>query len=375
MKILIISHAYAERDNHKKLEAIAERVSLSVVYPRRWRTWHKEEKISGGLTEPSRYQEYPLDVFFSGDGGRYFYNPLQLIISIIRFRPDLIHLEEEPWTPVALEVLLLASLFRRRLVFFTWENIDLDLSFWQKAIEKRVLGYAHSALAGSRDAIDRLKNQRFTKKIILLPQFGVDPMLFYPQEKDRLRRKYGFAENVFLIGYAGRLVPEKGLLSLIEAFGQARIKGKSLSLVTSSDYCEEKIAAKLREFPDQSQLRVFFSTPHYLFPDYFNLFDVLVLPSLTTPRWKEQFGRVLIEAMACRVAVVGSSSGAIRDVIEAGGEIFKEGDAGELVAILEDLSQNREERLLLARAGYRRVLENYTFEKVAAETVAFYQSL
>ena len=49
----------------------------------------------------------------------------------------------------------------------------------------------------------------------------------------------------------------------------------------------------------------------------------LVLPSRTTPRWKEQFGRVLIEAMACGVPPVGSDSGEIPHVIDDAGLVFR----------------------------------------------------
>ena len=34
-------------------------------------------------------------------------------------------------------------------------------------------------------------------------------------------------------------------------------------------------------------------------PPYFNAIDILCVPSQTTPRWREQFGRVIIEAFAC----------------------------------------------------------------------------
>ena len=67
--------------------------------------------------------------------------------------------------------------------------------------------------------------------------------------------------------------------------------------------------------------------PQRELPAVMNAIDVLVLPSRTTPSWKEQFGRVLIEAHACGVPTIGSSSGAIPDVIENAGLVFPEGDA------------------------------------------------
>jgi len=82
--------------------------------------------------------------------------------------------------------------------------------------------------------------------------------------------------------------------------------------------------------------------------------DVLVLPSKTMPTWKEQFGRVLIEAMACQVSVIGSSSGAIPEVIGKAGLVFKEGNAADLRAKIEQLKSSPKVRKELAQKGYRR---------------------
>jgi glycosyltransferase involved in cell wall biosynthesis len=103
--------------------------------------------------------------------------------------------------------------------------------------------------------------------------------------------------------------------------------------------------------------------------------DCLVLPSRTTPRWKEQFGRVLVEAMACEVAVVGSDSGEIPRVIGGGGVVFPEGDTAALGRGLEALAGSTELRRRLGAAGRARVLTTYTQEKIVADTLAFYQAL
>jgi glycosyltransferase involved in cell wall biosynthesis len=104
-------------------------------------------------------------------------------------------------------------------------------------------------------------------------------------------------------------------------------------------------------------------------------FDALVLPSRTTRLWKEQFGRVLIEAMACKVPVVASDSGAIPEVVGDAGLIFPEGDAQALADCLQRLMDSPELSQELAERGHARVLEHYTQVQIAAQTAAFYREL
>jgi glycosyltransferase involved in cell wall biosynthesis len=103
--------------------------------------------------------------------------------------------------------------------------------------------------------------------------------------------------------------------------------------------------------------------------------DCLVLPSRTTKKWKEQFGRVLIEAMACEVPVIGSDSGEIPNVIGESGLVFREGDADDLYSKLEVLINNKDVGVKLAEKGRQRVLNNFTQEKVAKETYKIYQKI
>ena len=82
-------------------------------------------------------------------------------------------------------------------------------------------------------------------------------------------------------------------------------------------------------------------------------FDVLVGPSLTTPRWKEQFGRMLVEAMACGVPVIGSDSGEIPHVIGDAGIVVPEGDRVALCAAIARLRDLRGRPLRSQRAARR----------------------
>jgi glycosyltransferase involved in cell wall biosynthesis len=119
--------------------------------------------------------------------------------------------------------------------------------------------------------------------------------------------------------------------------------------------------------------RVTFASPvpSMEMPRFMSALDVLVLPSRTRPNWKEQFGRVLIEAMACGVSVIGSDSGEIPSVIGEAGLVFRQDDVEDLRRCLLSLYDHAL-RLRLAREGRARVMAHYTQAHIAAETRQVY---
>jgi glycosyltransferase involved in cell wall biosynthesis len=119
----------------------------------------------------------------------------------------------------------------------------------------------------------------------------------------------------------------------------------------------------------------FGTLPSVRMPGYYQGLDALVVPSLTRGNWKEQFGRVIVEAMACGVPVIGSSSGAIPDVIGEAGLIVPEGDVRALADGLRRLAHHPDLRRRMAERGRQRVLERYTQAYVAAQTVAVYRQI
>ncbi len=110
-------------------------------------------------------------------------------------------------------------------------------------------------------------------------------------------------------------------------------------------------------------------------PSVLPALDVLVLPTIGTRTWTEQFGRVLTEAMACAVPVVGSRCGEIPAVIGDAGDLFPPGDAAALAAILEAYREHRALSSARSGAGRERVIERFTQRAVADRTAAFYAAL
>jgi len=110
-------------------------------------------------------------------------------------------------------------------------------------------------------------------------------------------------------------------------------------------------------------------------PAFLQQLDVLVLSSRATPHWKEQFGRVLVEAMACEVPVIGSNSGEIPNVIGSAGLVFPEDDAAALRSHLLDLMQSVDLRREIGQRGRQHVLKIYTQKQIATQTVDVYREM
>jgi glycosyltransferase involved in cell wall biosynthesis len=123
-----------------------------------------------------------------------------------------------------------------------------------------------------------------------------------------------------------------------------------------------------------SRVRVVDTLEHDQMARGYAQIDVLVLPSRTTPSWKEQFGRVIIEALSCGVPLVGSDSGEIPWLIEltGGGMTFPEGDCEALAERLGTLRADAALRRNLAAAGREAVERLFS---VPAATDPFEQML
>ena len=375
-KILIISHAYCASENRRKIELLAEKGDLKtgVVFPNCWKTWHGETKAASprdvSRQSSDNYESFPLPVYFGGDGGRYFYVPVNLLQVIRSFNPEIIHLEEEPWTPAALETVIINKLFfQKKLLIFSWENIDLPLGYWREWIERLTFNNADSAMAGNTEALKRLKKHGFNKRIEILPQFGVDTRHFKPLTEFDHDEK-----QPLTVGYVGRFVPEKGIDRLFEAVSKIAIPVRLLLVSTTANLPAE-LTEKAKSLGLWPKIEIVGGVPHHDLPKYIQRMQIFILPSQTTPTWKEQFGRLLIEAMACGVPVIGSSSGAIPEVIGPAGLIFDENSVEDLKNKIEKLLIDQPFRDQLAEAGLARVGAEFTFEKIADKTAEIYRSL
>jgi glycosyltransferase involved in cell wall biosynthesis len=318
--------------------------------------------------EPTRgYHTRVIPILYSLD------DPHRTLYRTIAFgaqaaRPDLIHAEAEPDSLTALQVFLARRLFAPNalVVLHSCQNVNRVKRRHVKLVMRVSLRCAEAITCDSREAMALLARMGYEGRMAVISPNAVNTQVFRPSAPRP-------ASEMFTIAYVGRLVPQKGLDTLIEAI---RLLGLPVRLLMIGDGpIQRELEAQASRAGIHEQISFVGRVAPEQLPGWLAQADVLVLPSRTTAVWKEQFGRVLTEAMACKVPVVGSDSGAVPEVIGDGGLIFPEGDATALADCLRRLAESPALRLELAGRGYARVMQHYTQECIAEQTAAFYRRI
>lgn len=373
MRVLVLSHSYIMKPYRRKFALIAERpdVEMRVITTDRW-----YESIQEILFQPDsdvRCNEFPYPIRFSGYGSRFYYRS-NLRTHFQDFQPEIIHLEEEPWSINALQVVRLKRKYcpSSRFIFRTSLSIPAKqkFSFLPIWIERQVFRETNMAFPLSENAARILEQRGYHGEAVPFPN-GVDLRLFHKMDVEQLSTSLGL-HGYFVIGYLGRIVESKGLKTLVSAAARLDIEYRLL-IVGNGEYKTDlvKIAEELG-IADRI-VWVDEMLPEQV-PEYVNCMDAIVLPSLTTPDWVEFFGRVLIEGMACEVPVIGSDSGEIPAVVGDAGLIFPEGDSEALANRIEQIARNPSLVNQLIQRGLQRVKE-FTWEAIADRTYDVYQAV
>ena len=359
-------------ENQKKLAALAQLpgVALAAIVPHRWHEPLQNE-LRPQRTADARWQLYPTRVALAGNEMRYIY--LSRDLHMQQLQPDVLLVENGAGAFAYTQFLICRRKYapRARAVFFTWWNLPYRARAPLHKLEQWNLRQSQGAIAGNQAAAAILREHGFTGALEVLPQLGVDTTHFAPRKNAALRAEFNW--RAVVIGYAGRLVAEKGLRVLMRAL--EHVHGDFQLVLLGRGPLAAEISAWGAGLPSGQRVHIQATVPHADVPQWMNAMDLLVLPSLTTNFWIEQFGHVLIEGMACGLPVVASDSGAMAQVVGAAGTVVPEGDVPALAAALQQLVDNAPRREMLGAAGRARVLAQFTHAEVAQQTYAFLQQV
>lgn len=288
-------------------------------------------------------------------------------------RWDVIDIHEEPFALATAEIVLLRALRRNRApyVLYTAQNLRKRYPPPFRWFERASLRGAAGVSACSLDAGRIAQDKGFVGRARVIP-LGVDPAQFSAAPGVASRSDAAEASSMsgaeIVVGFVGRLVPEKGIGILLDA--AARDPQLRLRLAGSGP-SEAALRKETSERGLDERVEFVGALPPGALPGFYRTLDVLAVPSLTTARWTEQFGRVAVEAMACGVPVVASDAGALPDVVGGAGLIVPQGDAALLASAIREAAGPA--RVELRAAGLARAAQ-CSWAAVGREYLDLYRS-
>jgi glycosyltransferase involved in cell wall biosynthesis len=362
MRVLRIYHSavvdeYRTRD---RLLRLRHGHDLEVVAPPAW-----EE--GGSLVSPGAESDVPLHIV--GVRGRrdhpnlFWYRSRELRQIVRRVAPEIVDLHEEPYSLAAAGALraIAHEAPAARVCIYTAQNLDRRYPPPFSGLERRALRAASAAYPCSVGAAERLRARGFRGMIHVLP-LGVT----VPPPRDR-------TAAIRRIGFVGRLEPYKGATLALRAFIAAtRGTGHVMEIVGAGTELDA-----LRSLAAKDADRIVFSGALSQAETLERIagMDIVLIPSLTTPSWKEQFGRVAVQAMAAGAAVIASDSGSLREVIDDGGVLVPEGNLAALTGALRALMADPAQLAALSAQGRQRAIERFTWDAVAAGVDEMYRAM
>ncbi|MGJ5177744.1 glycosyltransferase [Bradyrhizobium oligotrophicum] len=358
LRIVSIAHpATSSEAGRLRYRHLASRpdVDLHLVVPEVWKEFGRTI-VAPPSDESFAVHRLPIRLAEAGPMKWYlhFYPALRRLLR--ELDPDVIHLWEEPWSIVALQAQLLRG--RAAVVLEVDQNILKRLPPPFETIRKFVLGRTDHVLSRSPEAT-RVVQARGYRGPVTPIGYGVDLVTFTPADAQLPKN----SSAPLRLGYVGRLVVEKGLDDALEALA------RSNSAATLSIMGEGPHEAQLRQRAQELGLRDRVDIQGWASPAavaaFLRSLDALLLLTRTTNAVREQFGRVIIEAQACAIPVIGSTCGAIPDVVGDGGWIVPERDPERLGGLFDDLTADRAELRVRSQAARANALERFTYDAVA----------
>lgn len=349
---MLIGHTYSVEINREKALYLANyfNVKVCTIDLEGWNVFGRESRDISTATHKGAYELRRLLRWPAWqDHTKIFLKGLRQ--EMAQFRPDVILVENEPWSLMRWQARLASWITCPKATFaeFSWENVRrtglkgiLINLFYKAAVVTTDIVICGNRAAGNLYLEAGLDPERLN----IDGQLGVSEADFpiaSPEDKQSWRVDQGWATDDFVIGFCGRLVEEKGVWELAQAIQSLRsdFPHLRLALLGSGTF-----QAKLEQMnPSGSWLRILPPVPHHQVYTFLNKLDVFVLPSKPLKQegrfWEEQFGHVLIEAITAGTLTIGSDSGAIPEVINDDRMIFRHSSTEAIIEILRRILDNQ----------------------------------
>lgn len=375
-KLLVISHSAVVSGYRERFAEIVRQggPEITLLAPKRWRQFNAE--VSLGSTSGLNYRVIPRQPVSWGLKNHGLRNVTHIHRGLRRLirdlRPDIVEIWAEPFAAVTAQAVRGVSRFfpPARIIFFSAQNIRRNYPPPFSFFERYTYRHADFAFPINSETEKILREKGWRKQSLVLPM-GINPDHFRKTDSPLLRRRLGLTG--FTVGFLGKFDSQKGIPDLIRAVSQ--LSGECKLLLVGQGPLKSRLLRLAGELGVREKIRIIDPVGYDQLPAYLNCMNVLALPSITLPGLKEQFGRVLVEAMSCGVPVIGSDSGEIPNVVGDGGLIFPEGDVEALRDRIVGLRENPETAAELGRKGRQRVEREFTWETIARRQIEVYNQL
>ena len=375
LRILTIGHSYCVAMNRALFRELAcdPDFDITIAGPRFFQADLRPIEMEPEPPE-SRLRAVALDTRLSRFIHIFSYDNAALKKLIRQGDFDIVHAWEEPYIFAGYQLARAAKESAAKFCFWTCQNYvkryPPPFGYFERTVLARSQGWIALASLVHQAMLDRGYRKEAGRVLNLavdLEQFGPLP----EETRAQVRRELGLEAPV--IGFVGRLTQDKGLDILMPAIEKLGLQRPwSLLLLGSGEY-KEKVEAWASSHGWSDRVKIVLAK-HSEVPRYLGCMDLLVAPSQTMPHWKEQFGRMLVEAFAAGVPVIGSDSGEIPYVIGDAGRIVGEKDVAGWTQAMDELLNDDAARDELRRRGLKRAPQ-YSVSTIAQQYREYFRWL
>lgn len=359
-QIVVIGHHFVVESYQELIQELSKRfksksIELTLITPK----IYKEKVITHAVTmEGAGFNHIKIRTMFGKSGRQHAHFYLGIAKVLKNIKPNLIYCMEEPNSIVSVQIAYLAKKIKSPVIFWSALNQDRKYSDLSLVDIRRYLypwcinyTFNRSVAINALDCkVDKvIKERGYNHKTFIQNTFGVNGKFFNAKIKK--------SNGILKVIYVGLLEEYKGVKFLVESVN--KLEGLSLDIVGdgSQFHYLKSISSANIEFHGYLE----YSEALELMKSS----DVLVLPSIPCNGYLEQFGRVLIEAMASGLCVIGSNIGGIGNVINDSGFLVEHSSTKDISDVLKMLRQDEPLLYEMKTKAYQRAITCYSYKAVS----------
>lgn len=373
-KVIIVGHSYLATENQKNLDEISKYVDLVVISP------NKSDGMIFNYNKDSKFIQnknwvinlYQKITFLTLPTPIYCLKSWNLDLKQIK--PDIIHIEVDPFHPLFAQIYLYKLLYssRAKIICTIKQNTYTSRNFFIDKIKDLIAIFFSKRVdcfIAVNEGVRNLYLHRFKvprNKITISTQLGVDTTLFnhYPPTIDK---------KSLVVGYVGRLIEYKGVTDLVRAIKEIRLSGIELNLLLLG---EGPLKGKLiTNHKNDDWLTIFNHVPHKEVACFLKKIDIFVMPSRNLKYHEEHDSHALMEAMAVGIPSVATKSGSNIEVLSNAGILIEPEKNEELVMAIKKLINNLGLRKEFSKRARNRVVKEYSIQNVALKYKEIYKRI